>query len=55
MCVRDPGLDVDIDVEAADLATLIGVWLGEVAFHAALRSGVRLRGPPCLTAASRGG
>ena len=53
LCIQDPGLDVDVDVEA-DLATLIGVWLGDVAFDAALRSGVRLRGPPDLTAAFPG-
>jgi DNA-binding HxlR family transcriptional regulator len=53
LCIHDPGLDVDIDVDA-DLATLIGVWLGDVAFDTALRSGVRLRGPPRLTAAFPG-
>jgi DNA-binding HxlR family transcriptional regulator len=51
VCVHDPGLDVDIDVEA-DLATMAGVWLGDVGFDAALRSGrVRLQGPSRLTAA----
>lgn len=51
MCVEDPGFDVDLQVEA-DLKTLAAVWLGDMAFEAALASkAIRLLGPRSLTAA----
>lgn len=49
LCVRDPGRDVDVDVEA-DLATLTRVWMGDVAFSAAVRGGqITLAGPTRIT------
>ncbi|MEA3194367.1 MAG: hypothetical protein QOD26_2700 [Betaproteobacteria bacterium] len=45
LCIDDPGFEVDLYVEA-DLAAIAKVWLGDVPFASALRSGeVRLVGP----------
>jgi DNA-binding HxlR family transcriptional regulator len=45
VCIDDPGFEVDLYVEA-DLAAMAKVWLGDVPFADALRSGkVRLTGP----------
>jgi DNA-binding HxlR family transcriptional regulator len=38
LCVADPGFDVDLYVQA-DLAAMAKVWLGDVPFASALRSG----------------
>jgi DNA-binding HxlR family transcriptional regulator len=49
ICVEDPGLDVDLVVDA-DLAVMTAVWLGDMPFAEALRTkGVRLTGPRRLT------
>jgi len=51
LCIEDPGLDPDMEVEA-DLAAMASVWLGDTSFDAALRSHrVRLKGPRRLTSA----
>lgn len=48
LCVRDPGHPVDLEVET-DLATMTGVWRGDVRYAEALRRReVRLRGPAKL-------
>lgn len=45
LCVADPGFDVDLYV-AADLASMAKVWLGDITFEMARRSGaVQLTGP----------
>src|SRR5947208_9359023 len=45
LCIEDPGLDVDLYVEA-DLASMVKVWLGDITYEAALKTGgVRLTGP----------
>lgn len=45
LCVEDPGFDVDLYVDA-DLATMAKVWLGDLTFDMARRSGaVQLSGP----------
>ena len=38
LCVEDPGHEIDLDVEA-DVGTMARVWLGDLSFDAALRSG----------------
>ncbi len=44
ICIGDPGFEVDLCVDA-DLATMAKVWLGDVSFDAAKRSGnVKLSG-----------
>jgi DNA-binding HxlR family transcriptional regulator len=44
LCIEDPGFEVDLYVEA-DLATMAGVWLGDLTIKDALRSGkVQLSG-----------
>jgi hypothetical protein len=51
VCIDDPGFEVDLYVEA-DLAAMAKVWLGDVPFETALRSGkVRLAGPRQLVKA----
>ena len=51
LCVEDPGFEVDIEVEA-ELAAMAGVWLGDISFDAAVRSGaIRLSGQRVLTRA----
>ncbi|HZQ60928.1 MAG TPA: helix-turn-helix domain-containing protein [Casimicrobiaceae bacterium] len=51
LCIEDPGFDIDVEVHA-DLATLAGVWLGDLSFEEAVRSkGVQLFGPRRLTSA----
>jgi DNA-binding HxlR family transcriptional regulator len=48
MCVRDPGFEVDMYVDA-DIAAMAKVWLGDLAFAEALRSKkVRMSGMPGL-------
>ncbi|MGD0985437.1 MAG: helix-turn-helix domain-containing protein [Acidimicrobiales bacterium] len=45
LCLTDPGMDVDITVEA-DLGTLTRVWMGDARFDDAMREGqVKLTGP----------
>jgi DNA-binding HxlR family transcriptional regulator len=45
LCIDDPGFEVDLYVEA-DMAAIAKVWLGDVPYASALRSGeVRLVGP----------
>ena len=45
LCIDDPGFEVDLYVEA-DMAAIAKVWLGDVPYASALRSGeVRLSGP----------
>ena len=45
LCVEDPGFEVDLYVDA-DLAAMAQVWLGDISFDTAQRSGaVRLSGP----------
>jgi DNA-binding HxlR family transcriptional regulator len=44
LCIKDPGFEVDLCVEA-DLAAMAGVWLGDITFEHAQRSGkVQLTG-----------
>jgi DNA-binding HxlR family transcriptional regulator len=51
LCIEDPGIEVDLQVDA-DLATMVGVWLGDRSFDDALRSkGVQVLGPRRLAAA----
>lgn len=51
LCINDPGFEVDLCVEA-DLATMAKVWLGDMTFDDALRSGkLGLAGPRALTQA----
>lgn len=48
VCLTDPGFGVDL-VVAADLRTMIMVWMGDVPFAEALRAGgVTVTGPPAL-------
>ena len=48
LCVTDPGFEVDLYIDA-DLAGLTKVWLGDITFDMASRSGaVRLNGPLAL-------
>lgn len=45
LCIQDPGFEVDLYVEA-ELDAMVKVWLGELTFDRALRSGeLRLFGP----------
>jgi DNA-binding HxlR family transcriptional regulator len=51
LCVKDPGFEVDVFVEA-DLALFTRVWLGEVPIREAIRAGhIRLSGAPALVRA----
>ncbi|MBX3591780.1 MAG: helix-turn-helix transcriptional regulator [Burkholderiaceae bacterium] len=44
VCLSDPGLDVDVYVDA-DLGAMTAVWLGDLSFEAATRTGkIRLTG-----------
>lgn len=48
LCIHDPGLEVDVYVEA-QLGAMTRVWLGDLPFSAAVRAGeLRLSGPPSL-------
>jgi DNA-binding HxlR family transcriptional regulator len=48
VCVTDPGYEVDLWVDA-DLASMAGVWLGDLSFAAAVREKkIRLAGTPAL-------
>ena len=54
LCLRDPGFDVDL-VVAADAAVIARVWMGQLSFAQALRSGgLRLEGPRALVQAFPG-
>lgn len=54
VCYRDPGFEVDLVVEG-QLGVLIGVWLGDLTFAVALRSGgLRIEGPHSLARAFPG-
>ena len=49
LCVRDPGFEVDIYVDA-DLAAMAKVWVGDLAFSEAVRAHqIDLSGMPALT------
>jgi DNA-binding HxlR family transcriptional regulator len=51
ICVEDPGVETDLVVDA-DLAVMTSVWLGDMPFEEALRSGsVRVMGARRLTGA----
>ena len=51
LCIKDPGFEVDLCVEA-DLAEMARVWLGDITFAHALRSGkVQLTGSQVLAQA----
>jgi DNA-binding HxlR family transcriptional regulator len=51
LCIEDPGLEVDLFIDA-DLAVMAKVWLGDLTFESALRSGgVRAIGPRQLVKA----
>ena len=51
LCIKDPGFEVDLCVEA-DLAAMAKVWLGDITFEHALRSGkVQLTGSRALAQA----
>ena len=48
LCVKDPGYEVDLEV-VTDVATMTGVWVGDLRFAEVLRRGdVELRGSPQL-------
>jgi DNA-binding HxlR family transcriptional regulator len=54
LCIKDPGFEVDLYVEA-DLAAMAKIWLGDITFEHALRSGgVRLSGSRGLAQAFPG-
>jgi DNA-binding HxlR family transcriptional regulator len=54
LCLKDPGFDVDLVVEA-DAAVIARVWMGQLTFAQALRSGgIRMDGPRALTQAFPG-
>jgi DNA-binding HxlR family transcriptional regulator len=38
LCIKDPGFEIDLCVDA-DLATMASVWLGDITFQRAVRSG----------------
>jgi DNA-binding HxlR family transcriptional regulator len=51
LCVDDPGLDVDVAVEA-DLESFAHAWLGDVAFDEMVRKGkIKVNGAPSLAKA----
>jgi DNA-binding HxlR family transcriptional regulator len=51
LCLKDPGFDVDL-VVAADASALARVWMGQLTFAQAVRSGgLRLEGPRALVQA----
>jgi DNA-binding HxlR family transcriptional regulator len=51
LCIEDPGVEAELLVDA-DLAVMTSVWLGDISFEEALRSGgVRLMGPRRFTRA----
>jgi DNA-binding HxlR family transcriptional regulator len=54
LCLKDPGFDVDL-VVAADVQVLARVWMGQLGFAEATRSGgIRLEGPRELVRAFPG-
>ena len=54
LCLRDPGLDVDLRVNA-DLRALTMVWMGDITFAEALEAGlVEVLGSPRLAGAFAG-
>ena len=51
ICIEDPGFETDIHVDA-DIAAMVGVWLGDVSFESAVNAGdIRVIGPRTLTRA----
>jgi DNA-binding HxlR family transcriptional regulator len=51
LCVKDPGLDIDLHVDA-DLAAMASVWLGDLTMSSALNSDlIQLTGPRPLVRA----
>lgn len=51
LCIKDPGFEVDLCVEA-DLAAMARIWLGDITFEQALRSAtVKLTGSRALAQA----
>ncbi|WP_205741885.1 hypothetical protein [Halomonas marinisediminis] len=45
ICLRDPGFEIDLYI-AVDLATLTGVWLGDISLDQAIRrQALELQGP----------
>jgi DNA-binding HxlR family transcriptional regulator len=51
LCLKDPGFEVDL-VVSADMSVMARVWMGDLSFPQALRSGgVRLDGPRALAQA----
>jgi len=51
LCVKDPGFDVDVHVDAR-IDAMIRVWLGDITWRAAVRDGfVRITGPRDLVKA----
>jgi hypothetical protein len=54
LCLRDPGFDVDV-VVSAEAVAMARIWMGQVEFAQAVRSGaVRLEGPRPLVHALPG-
>jgi DNA-binding HxlR family transcriptional regulator len=54
LCLRDPGFEVDL-VVAAEAATMARVWMGQLSFAQAVRSGgLRVDGPRALVQAFPG-
>jgi DNA-binding HxlR family transcriptional regulator len=54
LCLKDPGFEVDL-VVAADAEAIARVWMGQLSFAQALRSGgIRLDGPRALVQAFPG-
>jgi DNA-binding HxlR family transcriptional regulator len=51
ICIEDPGFEPDVHVEA-DIAAMVRVWLGDIAFESAANAGqIRVIGPRNLTRA----
>ena len=49
VCLEDPGKEVDIRFDV-DLRTMIEIWMGDLSYRAAVRSGkLKLSGPSALT------
>ena len=51
LCIEDPGLEIDLQVDA-DLGAMVRVWLGDISFDSAVKSGgIRLSGARALARA----